>query len=41
MLTRAWSVNAYLGWMNGSGVVRRNFVGDRMTFFSFENVLRF
>ncbi len=35
-----WSVNAYAGYMWGGDVVRRQFVGDRLTFWYVENVLR-
>jgi hypothetical protein len=40
-LSRAWSIQAYLGWMKGGNVVRQTFAGDRLTFFFFENALRF
>jgi hypothetical protein len=40
-LKRPWSMNAYVGWMKGGEVVRRNFVGDRLVFFFVENVLSF
>ncbi len=40
-LRQPWSARAYLGWMKGGEVVRRLFRGDRLVFFSFENVLTF
>lgn len=40
-LKRTWSMKAYLGWMKGGDVVRRLFDGDRLVFFSLENVLTF
>lgn len=35
-----WSVNAYAGHMWGGDVVRGSFVGDRLTFWYVENVIR-
>jgi hypothetical protein len=40
-ITRPWSVNAYLGLMRGGEVVRRSFSGDRLLFFTVQNILRF
>lgn len=40
-ITPHWSINAYLGWIRGSDVVRASFAGDRLTFAYFENVLQF
>jgi hypothetical protein len=40
-LAKPWSARAYAGWMRRGDVVRRSFRGDRLVFFSFENVLSF
>jgi hypothetical protein len=40
-LRPAWSMRSYLGWMRGGDVVRRSFRGDRLLFWTFENVLTF
>ena len=40
-LHRRWSVNAYVGTFWGGDVVRRSFLGDRLTFTYVENVLTF
>ena len=36
-----WSVNGYLGLINGGDVVRGSFDGDKLTFGYFENVVSF
>ena len=40
-LRKAWSVNAYLGFIKGGEVVRRQFLRDRLVMFYAENVFSF
>lgn len=40
-IRRHWSVNGYIGYINGRDVVERTFAGDRLTFAYLENVLTF
>ena len=40
-IKRFWSINGYLGTMWGGDVVKQSFVGNRLTFWYIENVIRF
>lgn len=40
-ITSRWSVNGYVGWIDGGDVVRGNFAGHSLTFAYVENVLQF
>jgi len=40
-LTKEWSLRVFLAGVQGGEVVRRQFAGDRLAFFSFESALRF
>ncbi len=40
-IMRHWSINAYAGHMWGGDVVRKWFAGDRLTYWTVENVIRF